>query len=348
MLARTAEQLFWSGRYLVRAEDTARLLDVTYHRLLEATPAEEASAWAEVLDIVGLADEFARTHDAVTAASVVEFLVLDRANPGSIVVCVERARLNGRGVREHLTVEFWEALNSFHLDMAGRNLAFQLRVQPNDLYRFVRSGVQSVLGTAEGTWTRDDGWRFFMLGVHLERAAATACLLRVRQPRHRPDEVHEWYATLRVTSALSAYRRRYRDLDPAYLLDLLLLSTAMPRSVLFSLRHAEMILREVVDATESTAVRLLGRARAELEFADADELLAAGDVEAFLAKVEQRIRDVANAVAAECFLYRVELDLHEMHVIPGEILEPETAPGAPGGTVGAAGGPVGGAVGGAP
>ncbi len=319
MLARTAEQLFWSGRYLVRAEDTARLLDVTYHRLLEATPSEEATAWTDVLDVVGLRERFLAEGRTVTSAAVSEYLVLDPNNPGSILSSVEQARRNARGVREHLTVEFWEVVNSFHLEMASRNLAFQLAVQPSDLYRFVRSGVQSVMGTADGTWTRDDGWRFFMLGVHLERAELTARLLRVRQPRHAADEVHEWYATLRVTSALSAYRRKYRDLDPAFLLDLLLLSTDMPRSVLFSLRHAEDILRRVVDADTSLAARLLGRARAELEFADAAEMVVAGEVFQVLRAVEDRVADVASAIAAECFLYRVELDMHEMHIIPGEV-----------------------------
>jgi len=326
MLARTAEYLFWSGRYLVRAEDTARLLDVTYHRLLEATPSEEAVAWDDVLAATGLTDEYQDTGRAVTAAAVSEFLVLDRLNRGSIVSSLEQARRNARGVREHLTVEFWEALNSFHLEMAGRNLAFQLAAQPSDLYQFVRTGVQSVMGVADGTWTRDDGWRFFMIGVHLERAEVAARLLRVRHPRHRPDDAHEWFATLRVTSALSAYRRRYRDLDPVALLELVLLSPDMPRSVLFSLSHAEDILRRVVDPSESVATRLLGRARSGLEFADPQELITGGDVVSLLESVEAQIRQIASAIAAECFLYRVELDMHSMALIPGELpIESEAA-----------------------
>lgn len=324
MLARTAEYLFWSGRYLVRAEDTARLLDVTYHRLLEATAAEEAVAWTDVLDATAMTEEFLARHrnssnPAVRGSAVSEFLVLDRTNRGSIVSCVDQARINARGVREHLTVEFWEALNSFHLEMGARNLAFQLATQPSDLYHFVRTGVQSVLGVADGTWTRDDGWRFFMLGVHLERAEVVARLLRVRHGRHKPADIHEWYATLRTTAALSAYRRRYRDLDPVSIIDLLLLSADLPRSVLFSLGHSDQILRRVVDPDGSAAVRLLGRARASLEFADATELVDSGGAQDLLDDLDSRIAEISAAVAAECFLYRVELDLHSMQVFPGEL-----------------------------
>ena len=318
MLARTAEYLFWAGRYLERAEDTARLLDVTYHRLLEATPAEEAQAWRGVLASVGLEDDYAERGGTLDGSAVSEFLVMDRTNRGSIRTCVEQARLNARGVREHTTMEFWEALNSFHHDLAARDLSFELSVQPSELYRFVRANVQSVLGVADGTWTRDDGWRFFMLGVHLERAEMCARLLRARHPQHRPDEVHEWYATLRATSALNAYRRRYRDLDAVHLIELLMLSNDVPRSVLFSLRHAESILRRLVDPETSAAVRMLGRVRAQLEFTDAVELVG-GDVMGVLRLVEEQVRDVGYAVAAECFLYRVELDLHSLRVMPGEV-----------------------------
>ena len=317
MLARTAEYLFWTGRYLERAEDTARLLDVTYHRLLESTPGEEQQAWSDVLAAVGLDDEFAGTGRALSATAVSEFLVRDPANRGSIRACIEQARSNARGVREHLAMEMWEALNSLHLEMANRNLALDLQRQPHELYGFIRQGVQSVIGVADGTWSREDGWHFFNLGLLLERAEMGVRSLRARHSRHRPDAVHEWYATLRSASALSAYRRRYRDFDEVALIELLLLSPTLPRSVLFSLRGAETILATLSADRRSVALRLLGRVRAELEFADAAELCA-GELVDVLEVLEDQIRDVASAVAAECFLYRVELDLHALHLVPGE------------------------------
>lgn len=317
MLARTAEYLFWTGRYLERAEDTARLLDITYHRLLETGPDEEERAWSDVLVAVGLDDEYQSRGLPLTAGAVCEFLVYDPTNRGSIRECVTQARTNARGVREHLAMELWEALNLLHLELSARNLAVEVNVQPYELYGFIRSGVQSVIGVADSTWVRDDAWRFFMLGLLLERAEMAVRSLRARHPRHLPDAVHEWYATLRAASALSAYRRRYRDFDEAALVELLLLSSALPRSVLFSLRGAESVLSELVGTGRSVALRLLGRLRSELEFADAAELVA-GDFVGTLVRLEAQIRDVSSAVAAESFLYRVDMDLHSLHLVPGD------------------------------
>ena len=207
MLARTAEYLFWTGRYLERAEDTARLLDVTYHRLLEAVPGHEHEAWLDVLRSVGLDDEYERTGRPVTPDAVSAFLVVDPTNQGSIRQCVTQARTNARGVRELLAVELWEALNSLHLDLQARDLVRDVRLQPHELYGFIRQGVQSVIGVADGTWVRDDAWRFFMLGLLLERAEMGVRSLRIRQSHHRDDDVHEWYATLRAASALGASGR---------------------------------------------------------------------------------------------------------------------------------------------
>ena len=318
MLARTAEYLFWTGRYLERAEDTARLLDVTYHRLLESTPGEEQQAWSDVLVAVGLDDEFEETGRPLTGSNVSEFLVHDPANRGSILACIEQARANARGVREHLAMEMWEALNSLHLEMASRNLAHDLQLQPHELYGFIRQGVQSVIGVADGTWSREDGWHFFNLGLLLERAEMGVRSLRARHSRHQPDAVHEWYATLRSASALQrvpsqvprlrrggAHRAAPPVADPA-----------AQRAVLVA--GCRGLCSTTLSADRrSLALRLLGRVRAELEFADAAELCA-GDLVQVLEVLEDQIRDVASAIAAECFLYRVELDLHALHLVPGE------------------------------
>lgn len=328
MLARTAEYLFWAGRYLERAESTARHLDVTYHRLLEVTPAEEAEAWADVLVAVGLHDGYAETGYPFSAAPVSEFLVTGPNNRGSIVASVAQARDNARGVREHLAMELWEALNTLHLNLAARDLAYDLAMQPFELYAAVRSGIQGVIGCATETWSREDAWRFFMLGLLLERAEMCVRSLRVRHPRHQADAVHEWSATLRSASALQAYRRQYRSFDAAALVELLLLSPTLPRSVLFSLRAAEDIMGDLgagADGERSVGLRLLGRVRAELEFADAAELCE-GDLEEVLSVVETQIREVANAVAAERFSYRVELDLHALSLLPGEPVIPGSEP----------------------
>ena len=318
MLARDAENLFWTGRYLERAEDTARLLDVTYHGLLEATMAEQRLAWRGVLEAVGLEEAFVESGRPLTASSVSEFLVHDPKNPGSILSSVDAARENARTVRESLSTECWEAINSFCLDLRSRNLSGEVEHQPHELYGFVRQQCQAVAGVASETLSRDEGWRFLRLGWSLERAEWTCRLLRVRQVHLDAAGFHEWVGTLRSASALEAYRRTYRSsMDPADVVEFLLLSSIFPRSVFYAVRSAEDALRVLEGDSSSQALRLVGRLRAELEFADVRELVS-GDLESELLRIEHAIRTVCTAVGVQYFINTHEFDLHTLQLFPGE------------------------------
>jgi uncharacterized alpha-E superfamily protein len=319
MLARDAEDLFWAGRYLERAEDTARLLDVTYHGLLETTPAEEAEEWRDVLAAVRLDHVFAGTGRPLSATSVSEFLVLDTDNPGSIRSSVEQARHNARTVREHLPTELWESLNSFCLELRSRDLRADLANQPHELYGLVRRQCQTVAGVAAETMARDEGWRFFVLGWNLERAEMSCRLLSVRHHQLSPSSFHEWLGTLRSASGLEAYRRTYRaSMDPVDVVEFLLLSRTFPRSVLFSLRTAESALAHLAPEGQLTRpLRQLGRVRASLEFADVRELMQS-DLADELSRVEDGIRQVAVSIATQYFSNSHEYDLHSLQLTPGQ------------------------------
>ena len=319
MLARHAENLFWAGRYIERAEDTARILDVTYHGLLEAAPTEAARAWADVLAVLRLAGEFDERGQGCDAVSVSQFLVSDVDNPGSIASAVARARDNLRAVRELITTELWESVNRFHLDMRARNLRADIEAEPYELYAFVKRRCQLVSGVATETMPRDDGWRFLQVGWMLERAEMTCRLLDVRYGAEQRAGFHHWLGTLKSASASEAYRRVYRgSMDPADVLEFLLLSRQFPRSVLYCLRRAENDLASLVggDASNlSRPERLLGRIRAGLEYRDITEILSDG-VPRFLGKLQRDVRQVAEAVALEYFRNSQELDLHRLDSIP--------------------------------
>lgn len=317
MLARHAESLFWAGRYIERAEDTARLLDVTYHGLLEAAPTESARAWADVLDVLRLRGDFEQRNTAIDAVSVSQFLVSDHENPGSIVAAVSRARENLRSVRELVTTELWESVNRFHLDMSVRNLRADIETEPYELYSFVKQRCQTVAGIASETMPRDDGWRFLQVGWMLERAEMACRLLDVRYSDQQRVGFHHWLGTLKSASALEAYRRTYRgSMDPADVLDFLLLSRQFPRSVLFCLHRAEADLGMLgTDEQLTRPERLLGRIRANLEYRDVSEVLAEG-VPPFLDRLQRGVRQVAEAVALEYFRNSLELDLHALDAIP--------------------------------
>jgi uncharacterized alpha-E superfamily protein len=320
MLARDAESLFWIGRYMERAEDTARLLDVTYHGLLETTAAEERAAWSGALAAVGLDEAFAEAGRSLAPAAVSDFLVTDRTNQGSIVSAVEQARENARTVRGWLSTELWEAVNSFHLQLRSRNLPADLEHQPYDLYGFVRRQCQAVAGVAHETLPRDEGWRFLELGWNLERAEWSSRLLRVRQSQLGASGFHEWVGTLRSAAGLEAYRRTHRgSMDPADVVEFLLLSRTFPRSVLHAVSTAEQSLQllGLGDEQLSRPLRLLGRLRADLEFADVRELMA-GDLADQLAEFEHAVRQVGTAVSLQYFTNSHELDMHALKLLPGE------------------------------
>jgi uncharacterized alpha-E superfamily protein len=316
MLARHAESLFWAGRQIERAEDTARMLDVTYHGLLEAMPWEAERSWRDLLEVLWLDLPFAEREQGMGAATVSEFLVFDPQNPGSIVSSVSAARENARSARELISSELWEAINRFHLELRSRNLRADVEARPHELYAMVKRSCQMISGAATETMPRDDGWRFLMLGWMLERAEMTCRLLDVRYTQlasaGAAGGFHHWLQTLKSASGSEAFRRRYQaSLDPADVVEFLLLSRAFPRSVLFCLRAVEKDLARLEAGSASLArpQRVLGRARADLEFLDTHELLQ-GDLHVFLDGLLNGVRQVAEAVALQYFRSTHEHDIH--------------------------------------
>jgi len=154
MLARHAEDLFWTGRYLERAEDTARMLDVTYHGLLESSVEDSSVVWRELVKVLHLEQSFEERGIESTEGPVTEFLVLDDANDGSIVSSIACARDNARTVRERISTELWEAINGLHLELGARDLRADLQRQPYELYRIVKARCQMITGTAAETMPR--------------------------------------------------------------------------------------------------------------------------------------------------------------------------------------------------
>ena len=307
MLARLAENLFWAGRYIERAEDTARMVDVTYHTLLESPPQETTHAYSQLLQVLHLTAAYQASGGgdrAVTPEEVIAFLVRDPANAGSIVSSVSYARENARSVRELISSELWEAVNHLHFTLRARDLDADLADQPFELFRIVKQSCQTVSGVALETMPRDDAWRFLTLGRQLERAEMTCRLLNVRFGQlvdySAPVAFHHWIAVLKSASGLEAFRKRYRaSMDPSEVVEFLLLAPDFPRSVRFALETAERQLDHLGGRT-GRATRLLGRTRASLQYRDVSELMDEG-LHPFLDQLQDEVAAVADAVAVEFF-----------------------------------------------
>ena len=322
MLSRHAEHLFWTGRYVERAANTARMLDVTYHGSLGSPHAEARQSWLDLLEVVHAAEAFASRSELVDARHVCRFLVFGPGNAGSIVDSVSRARENTRSVRELVSTEFWESINTFWLDLQGRDLARELDQQPYELYRLVRRRCQEVAGTATETMPHDDGWRFLTVGTMLERAEVMCQLLDVRLAHVTEANLelgfHDAVQVLKSASASEAFRRAHPAAMTLHnVAQFLLVSPTFPRSVLFCLRVAEAGLQELdVPGQLSRALRVLGRRKADLEFADVAELLA-GDIHAYLGEVRADIRRAAELVAIQYFRHSDEFAVfHSLERLP--------------------------------
>ncbi|HUW02760.1 MAG TPA: alpha-E domain-containing protein [Acidimicrobiales bacterium] len=306
MLARHAENLYWAGRYLERAEDAARLLDVTYHGQLQAMPWETDQAWSDLVSSLGLDADFEQTGAQPTAASVSHFIMHSAANQSSIETSVARARENIRAVREMVPTELWEGLNTFYLELSHRDLGFEVENQPHAVCAEVKRRCQSVAGVAAETMNRDEAWQFLQIGWMLERAAMTCRLLDIRYPQlveaGTSGGFHLWLATLKSAAGAEAFRRTYRgSISPTDVIDFLLLSDTFPRSVYYCLRSAEGAVRRIPSREGRTRPeRLLGQLRSELEYVDLQELVG-GDAHTRLEQIRKSIEQIGEAVAIQFF-----------------------------------------------
>lgn len=241
LLSRTADSLFWTARYIERAENTARLLEAaTRLSNVRAGADQDTNEWAAAVLATGLEKEFEERYGETTSRSVVDFLAFSEANPSSIRSCLEAARANARSVRTALTIEMWENINAAWLELKRYRTFGQSRGELLEFIRFVKQVALSVDGIAHRTMLRKDGFSFFQLGGAIERADNTARILDVKYHVLLPEgdrvgggrDYFQWTSILRSVSALTAYHWVYREsLKPWLIADLLILNEAMPRSL---------------------------------------------------------------------------------------------------------------------
>lgn len=302
MLSRIAESLFWIGRYLERAEDTARLLDVQIHQLLETSTTHDSEAAARLLSVMGIASDFDEQPDL---GEVTALLGFSSTQPNSIVSSLRGARENARGIRESMSSELWECLNATIVGLGARAASAEA-IGPHEFFRFalyVRERVAIAVGLADATMSRDDGWRFIVLGRSIERADMTARLLAARaNETHGPNP---WTTTLRSCSAYEAYLRTYRGVITASnALEFLILDRSFPRSVYFSFATTERSLFELEQDSSRGGVpdearRVIGRARATLEFRTTAELLR--ELPDHLRAIQAACSETTSAIASRYF-----------------------------------------------
>ncbi|WP_088287756.1 MULTISPECIES: alpha-E domain-containing protein [unclassified Kineosporia] len=306
MLSRIAESLFWIGRYVERADDTARILDVHLQLLLEDPYLSEAEACTALLAVMGVEID---TMDAgngidppppdIDRNLVLERLAYASDHPSSIVGSLSAARENARRARETVSSELWECLN---MTWIGIDAARERATTAHQFFMWVRERSALVAGIADASMSQDDAWRFLTLGRSLERADMTARLVATSTIS---GAVPSWTTLLRSCGAYESYVRTYRGVaSDERAAEFLLLDRLFPRSVLYALNQAEDCLADLAPATERVGVsdqarRLLGRARTSLEYRSLGEVLA--DLPAEMEKVQRACSASSEEVAKRYF-----------------------------------------------
>jgi uncharacterized alpha-E superfamily protein len=290
MLSRTANDLFWMSRQVERAENTARMLDVTYRMsLLPYRVMEQGEKWAEPwalpLIITGLATGYYQRYSELSPDNVLRFMVLDASNPGSIYSSVQSARENARAQRGNITSEMWESLNSTWIEI--RALSYD-EIQSrgiSDFFDWVKTRSHLFRGVNFGTMIRDEAYSFIRLGTFLERSDNTARILDVKYHTLLPSveavggavDYYQWSALLRSVSAFESYRKIYRDvITPFRVAEMLILRADVPRSLHACMNQIYDILQELSDNERVEPERLAGEIHAKLHYGKTEKIINVG------------------------------------------------------------------------
>jgi uncharacterized alpha-E superfamily protein len=324
MLSRTADHLFWMARYMERAENTARMLDVNYQMSLLPQSAEQTEqGWRGVLGISELTPSFQEHYPNFEARNVMEFMVRDGRNMSSIVACIGAARENARAVRGTLTTEVWETTNQTWLELDRLLARNDFHRDPSALFEWVKFRSHLSRGVTVGTMLQDESLHFLRIGTFLERSDNTARLLDVKfqslagdyfgprsgqfqsqtqgpQAREAPEiDFYHWSAVLRSVSGFEVYRKVYRNvIRPDKVAELLILRPDMPRSLAACMNALMTNLTLVANAQSGETLRRAGRLHSDLQYGNIEEILATG-LHAYLTQFLDRVGDLGVGISRD-------------------------------------------------
>lgn len=311
MLSRVADSLYWMSRYLERAEHTARLLDVNLNLMLDDSTGVAEHRWLRLLQALGKPKKIKWEGNPYEIAHALTF---DTDNKASVVSCIMKARENARHVREQISTEQWDRLNSLYLQVTRPEMRSRSQAAAEDgasespaaFLQQVMEAVHQFQGVTDSTMSHGEGWHFIQVGRFLERASATTILLEAYQQDLWRDHVGEgneyleWLGLLRSATAFEAYCKVYTaDLQPEKIMEFLLLDDEFPHSLRFAIESLAGSLEAIQEKSGSTRSeqlhRIAGRLTATLGFASVEEILN-GNVVAYLRGVQVQCQKIHETV----------------------------------------------------
>lgn len=317
MLSRVANCLYWMARYIERAENIARIVDVNLQLLLDFRNLNDqrlADHWMPIVQSTGDEEAFLKLHKKANGKNVTEFLVFQMENPNSIVSSICQARENARMVRDQTTSELWEELNRLYLFVRSPQARQVWKDSPSEFFQQVKASSLILTGLTRATSIRNEGWNFSEAGKFLERADKISRILDLRYQtlpeKGAPGAVSqtealEWSAILRSCSAWDAYKSIHSaEVHPKLVAEFLMMREDFPRSARFCISELNRALRRISGVPEgrfsNEAEKLAGRLEAELQFSTVDEIFAQG-LHEYLDQFQFKLNAIGEALFTAYF-----------------------------------------------
>lgn len=311
LLSRVAESVYWASRYIERAENTARTIEVNLNLLLDL-PGQQADQWAPLYQISGDEEAFKSRGHKPTPENVMRFLTFDETYPNSIISCLYRARENARSVREVLSSEVFEQVNRFYLMVRAASQKGSSPKNPSDFYKEIRMASHMLEGLAYATMSHGEAWHFSRMGRMLERADQTSRILDVKyfillpevSAVGTPIDNVQWTAVLKSCSGFEMYRKEHGRIDPAKIVEFLMMDKDFPRSMLHCVEAAgescSAITGQELGRSRGNSGRRLGRVIADLTYAEAPAIIVKG-LHEFIDTFQNSVGEVGLAIHDEFF-----------------------------------------------
>jgi uncharacterized alpha-E superfamily protein len=315
MLSRVADSIYWMSRYVERAENVARFLDVNLNLMLDAPPGGPEQQWQPLVNTTGDHADFEKRYGTANEDRVIQFLTFDRENPNSMISCLRAARENARSVREIISSEMWLQLNKFYLmvnDAASKGGGLE---SLHDFYSEVKLASHLFTGITDATMTHGEGWHFCRLARKLERADKTSRILDVKYfillrsvtDVGTPFDDIQWTSVLRSASAFEMYRKRHGRISPKGIVQFLLLDPEFPRAIRFCLNAARESLHSIsgtpLGTFRNSAEKLLGQLCSDLAYAHVDDIVGHG-LHEYLDNLQTRMNRVSGGIFDTFFAKR--------------------------------------------
>ncbi len=306
MLSRVASSVYWISRYVERAENLARFIDVTFSFILDS-PSNVREQWQPLISTTADDAIFEERYGTASRENAIRFLAFDSQYHNSILSCLRIARENARSIREAISTEMWEQLNSFYHSLMAATRHPGILDSPQDFCQEVRSASQLFKGVTDATMSHGEGWHFARLGRMLERADKTSRILDVKyymllptiSDVGTPTDDLQWSAVLRSVSGFEMFRKRHGIITPHRIVGFLVLDRLFPRAIMHCIDSANQSLHAIVGSPEDTfwnpAEKELGQLRSALAYSDTNEILRHG-LHEFLDSLQVRINQVGDAI----------------------------------------------------